>query len=117
MRPVIRTVAALALALPLLAGSGCAADKQAEETGKPGVDDVVLPEDLPGEFEQLIRRGGIASIDEPVFVAAADAEVADEAWMLGVVVEGQAKAYSLNLLNRHEIVNDRSGERSFAAVW
>jgi hypothetical protein len=41
----------------------------------------------------------------------------DDAWILGVEIDGEARAYSLNLLNSHEVVNDRIGERSFAAVW
>ncbi len=108
-----RPAALLLVSIAVLCSGACAEEKPP----RPGVDDVVLPGDLPGEFEQLIPRGGIASIDDPVFVPAAEADVADDAWMLGVVIDGQAKAYSLNLLNRHEIVNDHSGERSFAAVW
>jgi hypothetical protein len=50
-------------------------------------------------------------------VTAAEAEIPGDAWVLGVVVDGEARAYSLNLLNRHEIVNDRVGDKSFAAVW
>ena len=48
---------------------------------------------------------------------AAEAELPDDAWVLGVVVGDVAKAYSLNLLNSHEVVNDRSGETAYAAVW
>ena len=74
-------------------------------------------EKLPPGVEQIIERGVIAPVLEPEFVSATEAKIADDAWVLGVVVEGQARAYSLNLLNRYEIVNDRVGERSFAAVW
>ena len=73
--------------------------------------------DLPDEFKQLIPRGAIPAIDDPQFVAAAEAEIDDDAWVLGVAIDGQAKAYSLNLLNRHEVVNDRIGDRPIAAVW
>ncbi len=38
-------------------------------------------------------------------------------WVLGVVLEGQARAYSLNLLNRHEVINDRIADQPIAAVW
>jgi hypothetical protein len=69
------------------------------------------------EFERLLPRGAIAAVDEPEFVSAADARIADDAWVLGVEIEGQARAYSLNLLNRHEIVNDTIGENPIAAVW
>lgn len=71
----------------------------------------------PSGVEQLLPRGRIAAVFEPVFVPAAEAEIPDEAWILGVVLEGESKAYSLNLLNRHEVVNDRSGDTAFAAVW
>ncbi len=72
---------------------------------------------LPGEFEQILPRGRIPAVDVPHFVDARDAQIADDAWVLGVVVDGAARAYSLNLLNRHEVVNDRVNDRAFAAVW
>ena len=54
---------------------------------------------------------------EPVFVSAEEAEIPDDAWVLGVDIDSQPKAYSLNLLNRHEVVNDESGATKYAAVW
>jgi hypothetical protein len=83
-------------------------------------EDAPLPEphpDLPPEYRQLLQRGAIAAIDEPTFVAASEADIGDDAWVLGVAIDGIAKAYSLNLLNRHEVVNDRFGELPVAAVW
>lgn len=72
---------------------------------------------LPDDYHQLVPRGDIPAIDTPEFVGAGEAEIDDEAWVLGVVIAGQAKAYSLNLLNRHEVVNDRFGDTPVAAVW
>jgi len=74
-------------------------------------------EKLPDGVEQIIPRGRIAAIVEPKFVEASEAEIAAAAWVLGVAIDGEARAYSLNLLNHHEVVNDRIGERAFAAVW
>ena len=74
-------------------------------------------DDLPDGVEQILPRGRIAAVFEPEFVTAAEAEIADGAWVLGVVIDGKAKAYSLNLLNRHEVVNDRFGDLPVAAVW
>ena len=74
-------------------------------------------EELPQGVEQIIPRGRIAAIFEPRFVTASEAEISDDAWVLGVEIDGQARAFSLNLLNRHEVVNDRIGDTSFAAVW
>ena len=74
-------------------------------------------EDLPKEFKQIIPRGQIAAISQPQFVPVGSANIADDSWVLGVVIDGQARAYSLNLLNSHEVVNDRIGNIAFAAVW
>ena len=72
---------------------------------------------MPEGVEQILERGKIAAIVDPEFVSADEAEIAADAWVLGVEIDGEARAYSLNLLNRHEVVNDRIGEKSFAAVW
>lgn len=74
-------------------------------------------EETPPGVEQLLPRGGIAAVFAPQLVPAAEADLPDSAWVLGVEVEGVAKAYSLNLLNHHEVVNDRSGDTAYAAVW
>ncbi len=74
-------------------------------------------EDLPKEFKQIIPRGRIAAISQPQFVPGESANIAGDSWVLGVVIDGQARAYSLNLLNSHEVVNDRIGNIAFAAVW
>lgn len=73
--------------------------------------------DLFRDFEQILPRGGIAAITHPQFVPAQKADVDKDSWILGVVIDGQARAYSLNLLNRHEVVNDQIGSKAFAAVW
>jgi hypothetical protein len=73
--------------------------------------------DAPPGFKQMIPRGRIAAVDEPQFVTALEAEIADDAWVLGVAIDGVARAYSLNLLNHHEVVNDRIGDKAIAAVW
>jgi hypothetical protein len=82
-----------------------------------GLTGLAQAEMLPEGVEQILERGKIAAIVNPQFVEADEAEIADEAWVLGVEIDGQARAYSLNLLNRHEVVNDQIGETSFAAVW
>ena len=106
--PVLTLVAAMMLPLGGLAGVACAAPQ----------DDIpAAAEELPPGVEQILPRGGIPAIFEPTFVSAEEAEIPDDAWVLGVEVEGEARAYSLNLLNHHEVVNDRIGERDFAAVW
>lgn len=74
-------------------------------------------ESLFDQFEQILPRGRIAAITAPEFVTADKAEIVDSSWVLGVVINGAARAYSLNLLNAHEVVNDSIGQITFAAVW
>lgn len=76
-----------------------------------------VAQDKPEGFEQILQRGRIASIDAPVYVTAEEADIPDDAWVLGAVIEGQALAFSVNLLNSHEVVNDKIGDTAFAAVW
>jgi hypothetical protein len=74
-------------------------------------------EALPPGVEQILPRGRIAAVLEPTFVPAGEAGIPDDAWVLGVEIAGEARAYSLNLLNSHEVVNDEAGGTKFAAVW
>jgi Protein of unknown function (DUF3179) len=71
----------------------------------------------PPGFQRFMARGRIPAVDDPQFVSAAAAKLPPEAWVLGVVIDGQARAYSLNLLNAHEVVNDRFGDRPVAVIW
>lgn len=76
-----------------------------------------MADEKPTGFQQILPRGGIEAIDAPVYVSAQQARIPDTAWVLGLEIDGQAFAYSLNLLNAHEVVNDEAGGRAFAAVW
>jgi hypothetical protein len=98
------------LSLPWLAAAaiGVASGESPEAAPRPH---------LPSEYQQVLPRARIASINRPEFVLASEADLPDDAWVFGVEIDGVAKAYSLNLLNRHEIVNDSFGERPVAAVW
>lgn len=46
-------------------------------------------------------------------------EVSENELVLGVVVEGEARAYPINMLTgpRREIINDTLGGRAIAATW
>ena len=74
-------------------------------------------EKLPEGFERVLPRGAIPAISNPTFVPAEKANIADDSWVLGVFINGQARAYSLNLLNHIEVVNDHFGDEQVAAVW
>ncbi|RLC97880.1 MAG: hypothetical protein DRI65_18885 [Chloroflexota bacterium] len=100
---ILKTIL-LAVCIAVIFPVGIDAQTQHEEKPPPGV-------------EMLLPRGGIPAVFEPVFVQAVEADISDDAWILGVIIDGEAHAYSLNLLNAHEIVNDRFGDVPVAAVW
>lgn len=110
METSLRTHLSAALLLPLL--TAMLAPAVAGQPAPPTSDG-----ELPDGVEQILPRGRIAAVVDPVFVPADEAEISDDAWVLGVTIDGQARAYSLNLLNRHEVVNDRIGQLPIAAVW
>jgi len=68
-------------------------------------------------YQQLMERGAIPALVDPEFVSAEEAEIPDDAWVLGFVFGGEAYAYDLNILNHHEVVNHRIGDTPVAAVW
>ena len=70
----------------------------------------------PEGFKRL-APGTRVSIDRPSFVPAAKANIPDNAWVLGVLLDGEARAYSIDLLNGFEVVNDRSKYVDFVVVW
>jgi hypothetical protein len=67
----------------------------------------------------LLPKDAIPSIDNPAFysVSEANREYADEELVLGVIIDGDARAYSTGLLSGHEIVNDMVGGRPIAVTW
>ena len=68
---------------------------------------------------QVLPAGQIPAITEPTYVSGeeADAQMLDREPVLGVIINGEARAYSLWQLDAHEIVNDRMGGSAFAATW
>lgn len=74
-------------------------------------------QDKPEGYRQIIPRGRIAAVNKPTYVPASEAEIRPGSWVLGVIIDGQPRAYSLNLLNAHEVVNDTIGDTNYAAVW
>jgi hypothetical protein len=54
-------------------------------------------------------KDGIPALDQPLFDTSAQSPYANDERVLGVVINGQAKAYPYSILNWHEIVNDSIG--------
>jgi hypothetical protein len=67
----------------------------------------------------VLGKDGIPAILDPVFLTAQEAQI--DMWdgekVLGVSIDGDSKAYPLNMLSRHEIVNDSVGGKPVAVTW
>ena len=71
------------------------------------------------EMVTLLPKDAIPSIDFPEFypVPEADLEYDPKEFVIGVIIDEQARAYSTALLDNHEIVNDTVGGRKIAVTW
>ncbi|MDA0369614.1 MAG: DUF3179 domain-containing protein [Proteobacteria bacterium] len=65
------------------------------------------------DFDEIVtdgpRRDDIPPIHEPKFVAVAEADIGPQEPVIGIVINGDARAYPLRILLWHEIVNDVVG--------
>ena len=59
----------------------------------------------------------IPAILNPQFVPANKARIGDDSPVIGVSFNGESHAYSIYLLNGHEIVNDEVGSVKIATTW
>jgi hypothetical protein len=65
----------------------------------------------------VLPRDAIPAIFDPEFEPASKASLADHELVIGVVGEGEQRAYSTWQLDRHEIVNDTFEGRPLAVTW
>ena len=67
----------------------------------------------------ILAPGEIPAIEDPEFVSAevGDLQMAPDEPVFGLDIGGDARAYSLWQLDRHEIVNDEIGGVALAATW
>ena len=59
----------------------------------------------------------IPAILNPEFVSTTEARIGDDSPVIGVSFNGDSRAYSIYLLNGHEIVNDEVGGVKIATTW
>ncbi len=69
------------------------------------------------EIKYVLPRDVIPAIKNPEFVPADEAGLDDNEPVVGVTINGESRAYSVYLLNHHEIVNDKIGDNIFAVTW
>ncbi len=86
-------------------------------TEQPDTTPTTIERDL--DVVTVLAKDAIPAIRAPEFVGAAGAE----AWMnaeepiIGVELDGDARAYPVAMLSRHEIVNDTVGGAPIAVTW
>ena len=76
----------------------------------------------PRTFQFGIGKDSVVPIDEPQFTSFDDPLIAErgitlETPVLGVYVDGVARAYSVDVLSLHEIVNDEIAGEPYAVLW
>lgn len=74
-------------------------------------------EALPSGYRQVLGRDAIAPIYEPSFVPAAATPWDDDTLVVGVAIDGEAKAYPVSLLNRREMVIDSIAGIPVLVTW
>lgn len=75
------------------------------------------PKDLPDGWYQVLRRDGILPVYNPAFVSGDDANWPRDTLVIGVEVNGDARAYPVSFLNRREMVNDVVGGEPLLVSW
>lgn len=63
-------------------------------------------EELPDGFRQVLNRDAIAPVYVPNFVKGTVVDWPDDELVIGVDLDGEARAYPVGFLNRREIVVD-----------
>lgn len=70
-----------------------------------------------GRFPQLIPFDGIRPVYEPAFVTAEEAPLDDDELIIGIALDGEAKAYSISVLRFREMVNDELAGIPTLVTW
>jgi hypothetical protein len=97
------------------AGSSDTSDSQIISSNDDAGTKAIVP------LDQIVSGGpprdDIPSIDSPKFVSAEDAGLQDSDLVLGLNINGDIRAYPLNILVWHEIVNDEVGGTPVAVTY
>lgn len=102
----IRWKSALAVAAVLFAGAASAQDLDLEA-------------DFDRHSKRVVARDSFPVLDHPnmATVKQARARLRDNDWVIGVAIKGEAKAYPIAVMGRHELANDTIGGHPAAVSW
>lgn len=70
-----------------------------------------------GRFPQLIPFDGIRPVYEPIFAPAGEAGLDDDELIIGIAIDGEAKAYPITVLRFREMVNDELAGIPTLVTW
>jgi hypothetical protein len=68
-------------------------------------------------FVPILPYDGIRPIYEPDFVEAAESPLNEEELVMGVAIQGEAKAYPVSVLRFREMVDDELGGLPILVTW
>ena len=80
-------------------------------------DPTSLPDIDFSRFRQLLPQDAIRPIYNPTFLTAAESSYRDDELILGLEINGEAKAYSVGFLSFREMVNDELGGVPILVTW
>ena len=75
------------------------------------------PDFVDSAYHQLRRPDDIPPVYDPMFIKAAAANLQDDELVIGLVVNGDARAYPLAILYNREMVNDVVGGVPVLVTW
>ena len=75
--------------------------------------------DYDAKARQVVPRDHFPVLFDPPMsnVEAADEALEDDELVIGIAIDGKAKAYPVYVMGVHELVNDTCGEVPIAASW
>ncbi len=118
-RPVLwAIVAAVALVAAVVAIAGRHStvrnpSGEVLEAGGPSFDPI-----RADEIQSILPQDAIPALIKPAYLTASQAlDIYDQEEVIGVVVNGDARAYPLSTLSAHEIVDDDIGGQPIAVTW
>jgi len=104
---------AMLMCCAISANSACAQSKKTIEIGK--------RKPIAREFKPRVLMKPLRAIIDAPFIRADQVkdQVSGNELVLGVVINGEARAYPINMLTgpSREIINDALGKREIAATW
>ena len=70
-----------------------------------------------GQLYQVLETDEIEPVYDPIFETAGRTRLGDEQLVMGVAINGEAKAYPVSLLQFREMVNDEVGGTPVLVTW